>query len=150
MKYIDAGLLHLGATRTTRPSGYSDRSGYLNTDDLDCGLAFASRPSKVSFWYRYEPKNSADHGLAEVWVKSASGDVIAQKTVSLGAASSFTKQEINFDYPLGTAKGAKIYVRFQSTADGAFLEKTDANFTMRTAKDFLGSHLYIDDIELTY
>lgn len=150
VKYFDAGLLHLGATRTARPSGYSDQPGYLNTDDLDCGIDFASRPSKVSFWYRYEPKNGSDQGLAEVWVKSATGAVIAQKTVSLGAASSFTKYDISLDYPLGTVKGAKIYVRFQSTSDATFLEQKGANFTLTTAQHILGSHLYIDDIELTY
>lgn len=150
VKYIDAGLLHLGASRTTRPSGYGDRSGSLNTDDLDCGIAFSSRPKSLSFYYKYTSKNSDDKGFAEIWVKDANGRIVATKSANLALASDWSHANIELDYPFGSEKGSKIYVRFQSTNQAACLEKNDTNFTMKTASAFVASHLYIDDIELTY
>lgn len=150
VKYFDAGLLHLGASRTVRPSGYSERPGCLDTNDLDCGIAFDSRPSALEFWYRYEAKNPADRGFAEIWVKDADGALVAHKTASLDPAADFSKITIDLDYPLGAHKAAKIYVRFQSTNDAARFDKTSDNFTARLAKDIIGSHLYVDDINLIY
>ncbi|MDO4320854.1 MAG: DUF4493 domain-containing protein [Bacteroidales bacterium] len=159
-KYRDAGLLHLGATRTTRPAGYGQNDhngcGPVTTDDLDCGIAFGSRPDALSFWFKYSPKNLADTGLAEIIVLDASGNAIASKSISLGAASAYTKQTVALSYPAGSAKAAKIYVRFQSTADMSFLVKNDANFSgpgfggNGGKGTFMGSQLYIDDIELIY
>ena len=97
VKYIDAGLLHLGASRTARPSGYSERSGYLNTDDLDCGIAFTSRPKALSFYYKYTTKNNADRGFAEIWVKDAQGNIVASKTADLAAASEWTMATVQLD-----------------------------------------------------
>lgn len=150
VKYIDAGLLHLGSSRTTRPSGYGDRTGYLNTDDLDCGIAFSSRPKSLSFYYKYTSQNSNDRGFAEIWVKDANGRIVATKNVSLAHASDWTQANIELDYPFGSEKGSKIYVRFQSTNQAACLEKNETNFTLHTAQAFVASHLYIDDIELIY
>lgn len=153
-KYSDAGLLHLGASRTTRPDGFKDTYGTLGTDDLDCGLAFASRPSAVKFWYKYAAKNSADQGLAEVWVKDAAGNIIASGSQHL-SATSYTQVSIPLNYAAGAAKGAKIYVKFLSTADSKFLTKSKDYFTAPgfgnlSDGKYEGSLLYIDDIELTY
>lgn len=150
VKYIDAGLLHLGASRTTRPSGYNERPGYLNTDDLDCGIAFTSRPKALSFYYKYTTKNNADRGFAEIWVKDAQGNIVASKTADLAAASEWTMATVQLDYPFGSQKGEKIYVRFQSTNNASCLEKNESNFTLHVAQAFVASHLYIDDIELIY
>lgn len=159
-KYRDAGLLHLGATRTARPAGYGEDdhggSGPVTTDDLDRGIAFASRPSQVSFWYKYSPKNSSDQGLAEAIVYDASGNAIASGTIRLGSQSAYTQQTIDLNYNAGAAKAAKIYVRFQSTYSMDFLAKSDANFKgpgfggNLGNGTFMGSELYIDDIVLNY
>ena len=142
--------MHLGASRKERPSDYVDRSGCLNTDDLDCGIAFSSRPKALSFFYRYTTKNSADRGFAEIWVKDAEGNIVARKTADLAAASEWTPATVQLDYPFGSKKGEKIYVRFQSTNNASCLEKNDSNFTLKVAQAFVASHLYIDDIELIY
>lgn len=154
-KYTDAGLLHLGAIRTTRPNGYSDREGALTTDDLDCGVGFNSRPSTLSFWYKYSPKNSADQGEAEVWVKDANGNILASGKILLSAASNYTKINVPLTYSYNAAKATKLYVKFLSTKDRKFLEKSDANFSGPgfanvSRGTFMGSQLYIDDIELIY
>lgn len=158
-KNTDAGLFHLGAIRESRPSSYpkndnTDRTsaGPVSTDDLNCGIAFASRPAGLSFWYKYAPKNSADKGFVEIWVKDASGNILAHQTDNLGASNSFTKKTINLNYPASCEKSAKIYVKFLSTYDRQFLERTDANFSGPGfgRGTFMGSQLTIDDIELIY
>ena len=155
MKYADAGLLHLGATRTSRPSGFSDRAGSLNTDDLNPGIAFSSRPSALTFWYKYSPKNSADKGFAEIWVKDATGQILAAKSIDLGSTGTYTQVTLPLDYSSSAAKAAKIYVRFQSTNDTSYLVKSSSNFSAPNFGNlsngtYLGSQLYVDDIELVY
>ena len=155
-KYIDAGLLHLGSSRSTRPSGYSDVSGSLSTEDLDCGYAFESRPSSMKFWYKYTAKNSADHGIAIAYVSDASGNVIASGRQELGSQGSYTEATFAFNYTDGAPKAAKIYVCFMSTNVTTALTK-DSNWItppgfggIAPNNQFIGSQLYIDDIELTY
>jgi len=161
-KYTDAGLLHLGSTRATRPSGYSENdnktndtsAGPITTSDLDCGIAFSSRPSSLSFWYKYSPKNSSDKGLAEIIISSANG-TIASQTIYLDASASYQQKSITFDYPLGTSKAMKIYVKFMSSYDMEYLKRTNDNFSgpgfgNLDRGTYMGSQLYIDDIELIY
>lgn len=154
-KYIDAGLLHLGSSRSARPDGYGDRPGTLSTADLNCGLAFGSRPSALTFWYRYIPKNSSDKGVAEVTVYDASGNAIATNRVELGAASAYTQATLPLTYPGSCPKGARIYVKFLSTNSESFLVKNDSNlsgpgFANLSRGKFQGSQLYIDDLVLSY
>jgi hypothetical protein len=145
---IDAGLLHLGSSRTSRPAGYDGREGAITTDDLECGLAFASRPSELTFWYKYSPKNSADRGYAEFTVFDADGNAIASANVSLEAADTYTQARLPVAYERGAAKAAKVYVKFLSTSDRAFLSKNSNNISY--GSNHLGSKLYIDDIKLNY
>lgn len=156
IKYIDAGLLHLGSSRTARPDGSSSTAGVLTTDDLDCGLAFTSRPSSLSFKYKYENKNYADKGYVEYWVKDADGNVLASGSATLDAASSFTESKLDITYGgQGTAKAATIYVKFLSTYSTDYLQKSSDNLNYPTFGNLsdatsMGSKLYIDDITLTY
>lgn len=163
-KYTDPGLLHLGATRTGRPAGYGENDNKTNdssagpatTDDLDCGIAFASRPSALSFKYKYSPKNSNDRGYAEIRVIDASGNAIATKTMLLTASSSYQTAEIAVDYPAGASKAAKLYVKFLSSYDMEYYKRTDSNFSGPGfggnfgKGTFMGSQLYIDDVTLKY
>ena len=155
-KYTDAGLLHLGATRSQRPTGYSDREGSVETDDLaPLGISFASRPSSMTFYYKYSPKNASDKGYAEIISIDANGNTIAINSVSLDAASGYTPVTINLTYPANAAKAAKVYVRFQSTHDRTYLAKTNDNFSgpgfaNLSRGTYMGSQLYIDDIKLNY
>lgn len=163
-KYTDAGLLHLGAGRSVRPAGYGENdnksnktsTGPVSTDDLDCGMVFESRPSSLGFWYKYSPKNSADKGYAEIWVKDAAGNIISKKTMNLESASDWTKASLPLEYAKGCNKGAKIYVKFLSSYDMEYIKRTDANFsgpgfTGNLGKGtFMGSQLWIDDISLEF
>lgn len=155
MKYADAGMLHLGASRTTRPTSHSGVTGPVTTEDLDCGLAFESRPSALKFWYKYIPKNSADGGYALVTVYDASGNILATNHAELGTSSNYQEKSLPLSYHSGAGKAAKIYVLFLSTNKSSALEKnknwiTPPAFGNLSDGMYLGSQLYIDDIELTY
>ena len=150
IKYIDAGLLHLGSDRTVRPSTASSTPGSVDTSDLDCGIDFASRPSKLTFWYKYIPFNASDKGFAEIWLKDAQGNIIAQKTMDLPESTSFKQETLELPLTFNMDKAAKIYVRFQSTHDTQYLEQKNANLYYKIASMVYGSRLYIDDIELKY
>ncbi len=152
MKYADAGLFHLGSSRSARPEGYTGVSGSLNTDDLNCGIAFSSRPSALTFKYKYTPKNAADKGQAYIWVKDASGNIIAEGVAELTSASSYTTATVNLNYTTHV-KAAKIYVRFLSTCVTDALTKDDNWIGCSgsgSSRKYLGSQLLIDDIVLTY
>lgn len=154
VKYFDAGLLHLGASRSERPDGYSNTNGSLETSDLDCGIAFESRPKSISFWYKYTPKNSSDAGQAFIALYDASGNAIYSETISLGAATAYTQKTVEPSYDHNTPKAAKLYIRFMSTADSSFFTKNSTNFSFPTfaigSTPAIGSQLYIDDIVLNY
>lgn len=155
-KYTDAGLLHLGATRDIRPEGYSNREGSVETVDLaPLGIDCSSRPSSMTFYYKYSPKNSADRGFAEIRTIDASGNIIAAKSENLTASNEYKELTLTLDYPSGAEKAAKIYVRFQSTDDRTYLQKNNDNFSgpgfaNLSRGTYMGSQLYIDDIKLNY
>ncbi|MCM1032968.1 MAG: DUF4493 domain-containing protein [Odoribacter sp.] len=154
-KYVDAGLLHLGSSRDTRPSGYGDMSGSLNTDDLECGIEFPSRPSSISFYAKYSAKNAADHGEALVQVIGTDGAVIAQGSTEItSAADSYIPFTIPLTYT-SAAKAAKIYVRFMSTNVSTALTKnadwiTGPGFANTSRGEYAGSTLFIDEIVCNY
>lgn len=150
IKYIDPGLLHLGSNRSSR-NGNSEQAGIISTDDLDCGISFASRPSSLTFKYKYLNKNSEDKGYAEIWIKDASGNILASGNLLLEPASSYQDKTIQLNYKAGAAKGAKLYIKFLSTYDKKFLVKSLDNISFpSTGSKLIGSQLYIDDITLNY
>ncbi len=139
-KYVDVGLLHLGSTQSVRD------------EELSEGIDFASRPTNLTFFYKYIPKNNADYGAVEVWVKDASGNIIAQGSKQL-AETSYNRTVIPLQYKPNSPKAAKIYVRFVSSANPACLVRTTDNFSVpkfMVGGSFVGSQLLIDDISLTY
>lgn len=155
-KYVDAGLLHLGASRSARPEGYGDgnTAGAITTTDLTTGMTFASRPISLNFWYKYTPKNSSDHGVAEVYLYDASGNIIATGAADLGKATAYTETTISLTYS-SNAKAAKIYVKFLSTYSESFLTKSSSNLSAPSFGNlsdgkYLGSQLYLDDLSLNY
>lgn len=155
MHYADAGLLHLGSSRSSRPSDYTGVAGPVTTTDLTCGLSFASRPKAISFWYKYSPKNSNDRGYVEYWIKDASGNVLQSGSQALQSASDWSQVTLNCTYAVNTAKAATIYVKFLSSYSGDYLTKSSDNFSVPSFGNlsdgkYLGSQMWIDDIQLTY
>jgi hypothetical protein len=153
-KYIDAGLLHLGSGRTSREDGNTSRAGSLDQTAYAAPISFSSRPSSLSFWYKYTAKNSNDHGTAEVIVY-AGDQILASGTAELTAKDSYTEVKIPLTYATGATKATKIYVKFMSTYSTDFLELSTSNMSYPPSTNlsdgmYLGSQLYLDDLSLNY
>ena len=139
------------------PKQYSLGELFLGTYDngANYGIDFASRPSKLTFAYKYTPQNSADKGYAEITVLDGNGAVISTATADLAASGSYSTVTLALDYPKGSAKAAKLQVIFRSSNAGdTFLNSTDvpkhANGWGILNDYYTGSKLYVDDIQLIY
>ena len=133
---------------------------YLGTYDVSThtpsysGYAFTSRPSAISFAYKYQPKNSSDWGVAEIEIKDNEDQTLAKKEEKLYSQSSYVVKEIRLDYSLAS-KAAKIYMKFKSSGNSECWEINSTNLTPPPAMnlsdgEYVGSQLYIDDVELIY
>ena len=122
------------------------------------GHSFASRPSAISFWYKYKPYNS-DAFKVEVQLKN--GEDIVASGVYEPSASSFEDSEyklatIDLQKIITDKKVTTICVQFLAS-NKTSLDKDD--FAMGTTINYptignwkvhMGSVLKIDDISLIY
>ena len=122
---------------------------------MNYGISFGSRPSSLSFNYKYSPKNSADYGYAEIWVKDVNGNVLAQKTADLFSEANYTTVTLDLTYAENSAKAASICVIFRSsnnpdcqTISNDNLSKP--NFGNLSNGTYMGAQLFIDDVTLNY
>lgn len=119
------------------------------------GYAFESRPASLQFQFMYTPKNSADWGVAEIHVLASDGTEIAKAETTLTAQSSYTTKTLELSYPRGSKNAAKIQVMFKSCGNDACLAINNDNMdsppvSTTTSQGYIGSKLYIDDIQLNY
>ena len=119
------------------------------------GTAFTSRPSAITFYYKYAPKNVADdYALAEAIVYDADGNEVARDAFQIsGTSSDYIKHTLNLGYTAQSNKAAKLSLRFVSSANAACVNTDASNLTRpsyASEEPYMGSQLYIDDIELTY
>lgn len=150
IKHASVGQLHLGSS----PKQFVNTSGESYDGVIDFGYPFSSRPSSLSFWYKYQPKNSNDYGYAEIWLKSADGKIIAKGTRNLTKADVYTEVVMNLSYTV-KQKAAKICVIFRSSANPDCYAINESNLTypgFAASRDTqtVGSQLYIDDVTLNY
>lgn len=133
---------------------------YLGTYNVEnhkpeYGYAFTSRPMAVQFMYKYIPKNSADWFVVTVEVKDDTGSVIAAKTITkTGTVDAYTQEIIELEYEI-LKKAAVLSIVFKSSGNASCWEANTDNLTPPPARDledgeYLGSQLYIDDVELIY
>lgn len=144
-KHITVGQLYLGEYNAS-------------TQAPDYGYLFASRPAKLTFWYKYTAKNAEDYGYAFVKLIDAAGNVLAEKETTLTATTSYTL--ITFDlssfYSPDMAKAASVQVCFKSSGHPNVESNNNDKWLSRPPFGnlnngrFTGSSLYVDDIELTY
>ena len=139
-KNLTVGELFLGS--------YSGGANYT-------GTAFGSRPSAMTFQYKYRYKNSADYGMAEVEVLNASGKVIASGSLQLTAVDSYTQQSIPLTYNTTDGKAALVKVSFKSSGNPDCQSINTTNLDcpkLGNLSDgrFTGSSLYIDEITFEY
>ncbi len=126
--------------------GKADNDGNHSAD----GHAFASRPSSIKFWYKYQPI-SGETFVVNLSVKDKDGREIARAEKLDGRmASEWTQCEMPIVYSDAETKAATLYISFRSCSSGG----VNTAFSMEIAGSqqtaHIGSALRIDDIELTY
>lgn len=133
---------------------------YLGTYDVaghqsKYGYAFISRPSAIQFMYKYLPKNSADWFEVVVEIKDALGNVLVNKAITkTGEASIYTSEKIELEYTVA-AKAAMLSIIFKSSGNkncwGANTDNLNPPPGLNLSDgEYVGSQLYIDDVELIY
>lgn len=139
---IDPGYLYLG-------------SYDANSKSPNYGYEFTSRPQKIAFYYKYTTKD--DEFLAEIVVQNRSNG----ENIELGRgtfrngynidAYTHKQVEVNYDNNHLDLKATHIYIVFKSgdkTSNDTLLE-VPALANLSDGK-YVGSKLYIDDVELIY
>lgn len=132
---------------------------FNGTESRNEGIAFASRPSSISFDYEYNAVDG-DHGYALIQICDAHGKAIAGKTLDLSGSKTET---ISLDYAKFADKAATLKVGFKSSNqsnppiqipsdldEGTKLNvnaKIDANMYKAVAT---GSVLKIDNVKANY
>ena len=148
--------------------GYSGKcenvtAGELFLGSLDAsynpvrGYAFTSRPNKLTFNAKYitHQAGNGDYGFAEIKVKDADGNVIAEAHKNINEMAEYTNVELKLTYPRGAKKAASIEVNFKSSANPDCIKfdrkyLSDAGSAQLTTQEYTGSRLYIDDIRMYY
>lgn len=132
--------------------GSASKDGSHQSD----GHSFTSRPTAMTFMYKYTPVGSETF-YVRIELYDKDGNMIAaQEETKLGAADSWTKCTMKLEYLNITAKAAKIYVSFKSSSlkdaqagyrsgSSATIEMGGTTYTAR-----IGSVLKVDDINLLY
>ncbi len=111
----------------------------------DEGHNFASRPTALTFYYKYAPTES-NKFFVYTWVKDAQGNVIAEGTVSDGpAANDWTKYTLNYTYSDLEKNHAKYYSKEFET-ERQFLIKLTEDFDMYNLEgvDSLALHSFLN------
>lgn len=146
IKHVDRGELFLGSW-----DGVEINDGNLP----NYGISFSSRPSSLSFKYKFSKYNNRT-GYVEIEVLDAAGKTLAKASRTIDEMSSWSDMNLPLTYAAGAGKAAKLKLVFRSTnvgkpIDGAALGKDDVNKGSVSASVIhTGSQLYVDDITLNY
>lgn len=150
---IMAIAINNGNTSGTSLSDAVPGELFVGTYDGDRQREFASRPSKLKFQYKYQPRQT-DTWSAYICLYAGTS-VIAEGTYEYKASSDidWTSLEIPLKYSTELRKATAIYIQFrQSTADKPPYQ-VNANIVYggtNTAGVHGGSILTIDNMELIY
>lgn len=126
---------------------------YLGTDNGNTkGVEFTSRPTRLSFAYKYEPQNN-EMFRARAVVMNGNTEIGYTELVSRTAQNDYVRTSVPFVY-YDQYKGLKathIYIEFESSTSGSksYVEKRK-DACIGTFYRFIGSTLYVDDVNLEY
>lgn len=128
--------------------------GEYNNGAVYSGYTFTSRPKSLSFYYHYTSYGSSgDYGDCEIIVMDALGNPIASASKTLTALSAYDNVTLPLNYTSAT-KAAKIMVRFKSSANPSLTNNSTWLYGPGNKNvsggEYVGSELYIDDIQLNY
>lgn len=117
------------------------------------GYEFKTRPSGFSFFYKYSPSEGDKYHAIMVIENRENSQVreIARGELSQGGSTnSYTQAKVNLTYNSEnlTLKATHIYIVFISGENTELVEKPP--FTNLSDGKFVGSQLYIDNVEIFY
>lgn len=150
--YYSAGRLFLGTYSYDHSSG---------TEVYNEGYSFSSRPSKMTFQYKYISKvdKTTDKGYVRVILKNDE-ETIFETYQELDHTTNILTKSIDFNYPQNCKKATSICVMFCSSKSGVSMSQSvensgisHHNIGVEEYKNqccVSGSELYIDNIKLEY
>ena len=99
--------------------GKADNSAEHKNSHISDGHAFSSRPSKMSFYYKFDYNDSPF--AAEIKLLGEGDEVIGSGKFTSAQAdvSSWTKAEVPVEYEITDKKAKKIYISFVSSSTGS-------------------------------
>lgn len=144
-----AGKMFLGSYSYNHASG---------AEVYNEGIAFTSRPSKLTGYYKYVAKGGDKNGVVTVTVEhrtpAGSTVTLATQTIALTPASSYTYFEVSLPYTNQDYKATHINVMFASSNHASNSQSAEsagiATEDILSEAVSLGSELYIDNISLSY
>lgn len=142
-------------SQTTAIRGnYHENCDIIVIGTLSYGGALDSRPSAISFDYKYAPYNS-DKMVIEAKIFDADNQVIAfAQLTSSDAVSEMTNHELAFLYYNEASKAAKITITVKSgsNSDKAFVEHIHGSYNAAgyVRDKLVGSVLTFDNVNLIY
>lgn len=127
--------------------GKADDNGNRTSE----GHSFTSRPSSLSFWYKYS-QHDAETFYVYSWIKDSKDQVIATAEETSGpTADSWTRHTMKYNYTATDRKAASIYILFRScNGEGSVSTQQSFELGEETVTAHAGSMFKIDDIELIY
>lgn len=129
--------------------------GSYNNGAVYSGYPLASRPTSVSFYWKYDSYGSSgDFGDCEVEVLDAAGNTLASAGCVFNKQDTYDLKTLNLNYDFGCAKAATIKIRFKSSANTALTNNSTwlngpGNKNV-SGGEYVGSELYIDELKLNY
>ena len=137
--------------------GKADNSGERKNSHISDGHSFGSRPTSMSFYYKFDCHDSPF--AAEIVLYDAAGEEIASGKYTSGTSdvSSWTRAEVPLDYIFTNRKVSKIYIRFVSSSTGSTesrkikLNVLNSNGSTYTTEDLhAGNVVWLDYVTLHY
>lgn len=139
-----------GANSEIYHTGSTQGELFIGTWNGNRRHAFGSRPSAMSFWYKYAPEGD-DTWQATVEVLNGSTVIGKGSYMNSSSADSWTPATIVIEYTNTKLKATGIYVRFiQSTSTSPTTAKKDVVTPDGTYTIYGGSQLTVDDVEMIY
>lgn len=142
---VYAGYLYTGKTDVTSSSPEPD----------PLGIAHTARPESLTFSYKYTPY-SDDNCQIYAKLYDANENEIAETEVftSSNAVDDYSELTLTFEYSDVKTKAASLFIMFQSGVheDTDYVEHVEGSYSANpwSLDTFVGSILYIDDVELNY
>lgn len=119
--------------------------GFLNINKHE----FQARPSKLNFIYKYIPYNN-DEPEISITVYNSQQQPIGTNILKAPFQSLYTETSLDIKYTEYRSKAAYIEIKFMSGSKHVEVYKRDGADKDDAMPAFIGSELFIDEVELIY